>query len=209
MKLAIIGSGSVGSAVARAAKNTGHEVVVADVATESLKALGDSLGVETTVSSRDAVKSADAVVLAVPFGAIEALTTEIADDVADKIVIDVTNPLNDDLSGLQTDGTSAAELVQLHLPHAKVVKAFNTVFAANQDKAEVDGVQLDGFVAGDDTDAKKQVTYLLEEIGYRVIDVGPLTAARDLEAMAFLNIALNARNGWSWQTGWKLVGPLA
>lgn len=207
MKVAIIGSGNVGSAVARAAKKTGHEVVMADVRAESLRALGETGGVETTASSRDAVKLADAVVLAVPFGAVESVASDIADDVADKIVIDVTNPLTDDYSGLVTVGTSGAELVQQLLPRARVVKAFNTVLAANQDRAEVGGIQLDGFVAGDDADAKKQVSYLLEEIGYRAIDVGPLAAARYLEAIAFLNISLNASNGWSWQTGWKLVGP--
>lgn len=207
MKVAIIGSGNVGSALARAAKGTGHDVVVADVATENLTALGNSLGVETTPSSREAVKDADAVVLAVPFGALEGVVSEIRTDVGDKIVIDVTNPLNDDYSGLATGAMSGAELLQKQIPGARVVKAFNTVFAANQDRAEVDGVQLDGFVAGDDGDAKKQVAYLLEEIGYRSIDVGPLSSARYLEGMAFLNIALNASNDWSWQTGWKLVGP--
>ncbi len=207
MKVAIIGSGNVGSAVARAAKNTGHEVVVSDVATESLKALGEALDVETTASSRHAVKIADAVVLAVPFGAVEAVASDLADDLTDKIVIDVTNPLKNDFSGLATEGLSGAELLQQRLHGAKVVKAFNTVFAANQDKAEINGVQLDGFIAGDDADAKKEVAYLLEQIGYRPIDVGPLSAARYLEAMAFLNIALNASNGWAWQTGWKLVGP--
>ena len=207
MKVAIIGSGNVGSALARAAKKTGHDVVVADVAAESLKALADAVGVDTTASSREAVQLADAVVLAVPFGAVASVVSDIADEVADKIVIDVTNPLTDDYSGLVTEGTSGAELVQQLLPRARVVKAFNTVLAANQDRAEVDGVQLDGFVAGDDADAKKQVSYLLEEIGYRAIDVGPLAAAGYLEAMAFLNISLNASNGWSWRTGWKLVGP--
>jgi predicted dinucleotide-binding enzyme len=93
------------------------------------------------------------------------------------------------------------------LPQAKVVKAFNTVLAANQDKGAIDGTQLDGFVAGDDPDAKKQVAGLLKEISYRPIDVGPLAMARYLEAMAFLNVTLNASKGWSWQTGWKLVGP--
>jgi predicted dinucleotide-binding enzyme len=197
----------VGSAVARAARKTGHDVVVTDVAAESLKVLGETLGVRTTASSRDAVKTADAVVLAVPFGAVSGIAADIANDIADKIVIDVTNPLKDDYSGLVAEGTSGAELVQQQLPTARVVKAFNTVLAANQDTAEIDGVQLDGFVAGDDADAKKQVSYLLEEIGFRAIDVGPLAAARYLEAMAFLNISLNASNGWSWQTGWKLVGP--
>jgi predicted dinucleotide-binding enzyme len=198
MKLAVVGSGNVGSAVARAAKKTGHEVVVADVVTESLKKPGEDLGVETTTSSVDAVKDAVAVVLAVPFGAVKQVTAEIADHVADRIVIDVTNPLKEDYSGLATEGTSGAELVQQQISQAKVVKAFNTVFAANQHKAEVEGVQLDGFVAGDDGDAKKQVLYFLEQIGYRPIDVGPLAAARYLEAMAFLNISLNAANSWSW-----------
>ena len=209
MKVAIIGSGNVGSAVAKAATDTGHEVTVADLeGTESLAALGKDLGVATTSSNAEAVDDSDLVVLAVPFGAVDAVVGTIADHVGDKIVVDVTNPLKDDLSGLQTDGTSGAELVQKQLPKAKVVKAFNTVFAGNQANPTVDGVQLDGFVAGDDLDAKKQVLHLLEEIGYRPIDVGPLSTARYLEGMAFLNISLNAKNNWSWQSGWKLVGPL-
>lgn len=210
MKLAIIGSGNVGSAVAKAAKGLGHDVTVADLeGSENLEALKADLGVTTTISNQEAVAEADIVVLAVPFGVVETVAKGIADQVGDRIVIDITNPLKDDLSGLQTDGTSGAELVQKQLPQAKVIKAFNTVFAGNQAVATVDGVQLDGFVAGDDADAKKHVIHLLEEIGYRPIDVGPLSTARYLEGMAFLNIALNAKNNWSWQSGWKLVGPLA
>ena len=209
MKLAIIGSGNVGSAVAKAATDHGHEVTVADLeGAESLEALGTQLGVSTTTSNQEAVLDADVVVLAVPFGVVETVAKGLADQVGDKIVIDITNPLKDDLSGLQTDGTSGAELVQKQLPEARVVKAFNTVFAGNQAAGTVGGVQLDGFVAGDDADAKQHVIHLLEEIGYRPIDVGPLSTARYLEGMAFLNISLNARNNWSWQSGWKLVGPL-
>jgi hypothetical protein len=210
MKVAIIGSGNVGSAVAKAAQNTGHEVTVADLAgNERLEALGKELGVTTTNSNSEAVVDSDVVVLAVPYGAVNDVVGSIADQVGDKIVLDVTNPLKEDLSGLQTDGTSGAELVQKQLPQAKVVKAFNTVFAGNQAAPTVEGVQLDGFVAGDDADAKKHVLHLLEEVGYRPIDVGPLSTARYLEGMAFLNISLNATNNWSWQSGWKLVGPLS
>jgi predicted dinucleotide-binding enzyme len=75
--------------------------------------------------------------------------------------------------------------------------------------ASVDGTQLDGFVAGDDTDAKKTVMDLLAAIGFRPVDVGGLSVARYLEGMGFINIALNSRNDWSWQSGWKLVGPLS
>ncbi len=210
MKIAIIGSGNVGSAIARAAKQADHDVTVADVASENLASLSEQLGIATTPSNADAAREADTVVLAVPFAATKDVAAEIADVVRGKIVIDVTNPLKDDYSGLATEGdVSGAELLQAQLPGAKVVKAFNTVFAANQDTGEVEGVQLDGFVAGDDVDAKKQVLYLLEEIGFRPIDAGPLSTARYLEAMAFLNISLNAANGWSWQTGWKLVGPIS
>lgn len=207
MKVAIIGSGNVGGAVANAAKNTGHDVTVADLeGTETLDALGNELGVTTTNSNVDAIADSDLVVLAVPFGAVQDVTAEIADRVADKIVLDVTNPLEADLSGLQTDGgLSGAELVQQQLPQAKVVKAFNTVLAANQASPTVDGVQLDGFVAGDDADAKKHVLHLMEEIGFNPVDVGGLSNARYLEGMAFLNISLNAKNNGSWQSGWKLV----
>ena len=210
MKVAIIGTGNVGSAIAKAATTAGHTVTMAGRdGTEQLATLAEELGVEVTNSNAAAVGDSDLVVLAVPYGALNEVVAGIADHVGDKIVLDVTNPLKGDLSGLQTDGTSGAELVQKQLPQARVVKAFNTVFASNQASATVDGVQLDGFVAGDDPDAKKHVLYLLEEVGFRPIDVGPLSAARYLEGMAFLNISLNATNDWSWKTGWKLVGPLS
>ena len=119
-----------------------------------------------------------------------------------------TNPLNADASGLTVTDRSAAELLQEQLPTARVVKAFNTVFAANQASPEVGGTPLDGLYAGDDDEAKARIGEWLAAIGYRPIDAGRLAAARALEYMAFLNISLNARNGWSWQTGWKLIGPL-
>ena len=209
MKFAIIGSGNVGSAIARAVTGTGHDAVVADVAEDSLQALAAALPVATTTSNLNAIAGADVVVLAVPFGAVQDIVTELRDELGGKIVIDVTNPLAADLSGLSIDGISGAERVAKAAPGARVVKAFNTIFAGNQATASVDGTQLDGFVAADDAEAKQTVLDLLGQIGFRPIDVGTLSAARYLEGMAYLNIALNARNGWSWQSGWKLVGPLS
>ena len=209
MKFAIIGSGNVGTSVARGVTDAGHEAVVADLSEDGLAAVAEKAPVQTTTSNREAVADADAVVLAVPFDAVQDIAADLRDDLAGKIVIDVTNPLAPDLSGLATNGLSAAELVQQAAPDARVVKAFNTVLAANQADPSVDGTQLDGFVACDDDEAKQAVLGVLEQIGFRPIDVGPLSAARYLEGMAFLNIALNAHNGWSWGTGWKLVGPTA
>ena len=209
MKFAIIGSGNVGTSVARGVTSAGHDAVVADLSEDGLTAIAEQAPVQTTTSNREAVAGADVVVLAVPFDAAEGIAADLRDDLADKIVIDVTNPLAPDLSGLSTNGRSAAELVQVAAPESRVVKAFNTVLAANQADPSVEGTQLDGFVASDDDEAKQAVLGLLEQIGFRPIDVGPLSAARYLEGMAFLNIALNARNGWAWGTGWKLVGPTA
>ena len=209
MKFAIIGSGNVGTSVARGVTGAGHDVMVADLSEDGLTAIAEAAPVQTTTSNREAVSGADAVVLAVPFGAVQGIAAELRDDLAGKIVIDVTNPLAADLSGLAINGTSAAELVQRAAPDARVVKAFNTVLAANQADPSVEGTQLDGFVASDDDEAKQSVMGVLAQIGFRPIDVGPLSAARYLEGMAFLNISLNATNGWSWGSGWKLVGPTA
>ena len=209
MKFAIIGSGNVGSAIARAVTDAGHDAIVADPSEESLRILASNVPVATTISNVDAVTGADAVVLAVPFAAVTDIVASLRDQLANKIVIDVTNPLAADLSGLVTDGSSGAEVVARAAPEARVVKAFNTVFAGNQATASVDGTQLDGFVASDDREAKQTVMDLLAAIGFRPIDVGGLSVSRYLEGMGFINIALNARNEWSWQSGWKLVGPLS
>jgi predicted dinucleotide-binding enzyme len=88
-----------------------------------------------------------------------------------------------------------------------VVKAFNTILAGRLNDPVVDGVPLDGFYAGDDEAAKSVVAELIAALGFRPLDVGALPVARALELMAFINIGLNMRNGWSWQTGWKLLGP--
>src|SRR5687768_16098802 len=119
MKVAIIGAGNVGTAIATAATGAGHEVVVAATTEDKFEDLTKKLDVETTTSNRDAVRDADAVVLAVPFGGVVGVVEELAADLDGKIVIDATNPLKDDLSGVATDGRSGAELVQAAAPSAK------------------------------------------------------------------------------------------
>src|SRR5207237_4229645 len=75
--------------------------------------------------------------------------------------------------------------------------------------SEVGGSRLDGFVAGDDEAAKQKALEFIESIGFRPLDAGPLAMARALEAMGLLNIVLQIRNNWPWQSGWKLAGPTA
>jgi NADPH-dependent F420 reductase len=208
VKIAIIGAGGVGTAVARAAVQTGNEVTLASANADNARQVAGEVGATAAAGNADAVPDADVAVLAVPFGAVNSVAEEIRDAVAGKIVIDATNPLKAGLSGLSTGERSGAEEVQQLLPETTVVKAFNTVLESNQaHPITEEGMALDGLYAGNDENAKRTVAEWLSAIGYRPIDAGDLTAARDLEHLAFLNISLNARNNWSWQTGWKLLGP--
>jgi NADPH-dependent F420 reductase len=204
VKVTIIGAGNVGRALATSAGRAGHDVTIAANHPEHATEVAEATGATAAPSPRDAAVEADVVVLAVPAQALEDVATELADVVAGKPVIDVTNHPVPDPSG---SDTSNAESLQAKLPQARVVKAFNTIFASHQADPVVGGVALDGYVAGDDPGAKQRVLELVESIGFRPIDVGPLAMARILEGLAWLNISLNMNNKWSWQTGWKLVGP--
>lgn len=206
MKIAIVGVGNVGGALAQAAIAAGHEVSLFADRREDLLAAARKIGARAAASARDAAAQADLVVLAVPYGALSAVLADLGSSVDGKVLVDVTNPLNATFTGLATE-TSAGEEVQRAAPRAKVVKAFNTVFAGRHARPTEDGRPLDAFYAGDDATAKETVAELAKSLGYRPIDVGDLRMSRYLEGMAFLNIRLNAGNGWSWMSGWKLVGP--
>jgi 8-hydroxy-5-deazaflavin:NADPH oxidoreductase len=202
MKVAIIGAGNVGKALATSITRAGHEVTLSASTPESAREAADAVGAQAAPSNSDATRDAELVILAVPFvGAGEEVANEIRESVAGKTVIDVTNPMKPDFSGSAVEGSSAAEEFQKQLPEASVVKAFNTIFASHQANPSRD---IDGFVAGDDEKAKQRVISLVESIGFSPVDVGPLSAARHLEGMAFINIGLNAANGWSWTSAWKL-----
>lgn len=209
MKIAIIGAGNVGSALSRSFTRAGHQVVVADRDPEEAQELAAAVGGTGTSDVGQAASQAEVTVLAVPFAAsAEQVCKAIAGQVRGKIVIDATNPLRPDMSGLVTDGgPSAAERIQEWLPAARVVKAFNTVLVANQADPVVEGEPVDGFAAGDDEQARETVLRLLGEMGFRPIDVGPLARARELESMAYLNIALQVSKKGNWRSSWKLLAP--
>jgi 8-hydroxy-5-deazaflavin:NADPH oxidoreductase len=207
MNLTIIGAGNVGKALAGAAGRAGHDVTLSAAHPESARRAAEETGSKSEATNRDAVAGADIVFLAVPYGSLIGILDELEDALDGKVVVDVTNPLKADYSGLATEGTSAAEQVKERVPGARVVKALNTVFAARQANPSEGGTPLDGFVASDDEEAKATVLEFVRSIGLHPIDAGPLEMARALEAMALLNIMLQLRNNWSWQTGWKLVGP--
>jgi 8-hydroxy-5-deazaflavin:NADPH oxidoreductase len=207
MRIAIVGAGNVGKALSAAAVAAGHDVAVSATSRESAEDAAAAAGARAAADNADAVNGAEVVVLAVPHAAVAAVAQELGSALAGKVVVDTSNPVNDTYSDLVTVGTSSAEELQRQLPEASVIKAFNTNFASRHGNPTEGGAPLDAFIAGDDAKAKAKVGEFASSLGYRVIDAGELRMARSLEEMAFLNIKLNASNEWSWQSGWKLVGP--
>jgi len=202
MKVTIIGAGNVGKALGTSISRAGHDVTITAKHPEHAQEAARAIGARPVDSSAEAVSNAEVVILAIPYvAAADAVSGEIRDRVAGKTIIDVTNPMKPDYSGLATEGTSAAEELQKLLPEANLVKAFNTIFASNQAHPKAD---IDGYVAADDEGAKQQVISLIESMGFNPVDVGPLKSARYLEGMAVMNIGLNAQNGWDWTSAWKL-----
>jgi 8-hydroxy-5-deazaflavin:NADPH oxidoreductase len=203
MNIGIIGAGNVGQALATASVRAGHAVTITSTTPGEAEHVAAEVGAKAVASNRAAVADAEAVILAVPFDAVSAIVGELGDALEGKVLIDVTNRFAPE----QLDGPSNAELIQQMAPNARVVKAFNTIFASHQADPAIDDIQLDGFVAGDDSAAKQQTLALVGSLSFRPIDAGPLAMARALEGMGTLNISLNATNGWPWQSGWKLLGP--
>jgi predicted dinucleotide-binding enzyme len=203
MNIAILGAGNVGSALARLWAGQGHTV------TFGLKPGSNPrnpmpAGV-SAAAIPDAVAAAAVVTLCVPWPAAEAAVRS-AGPLAGKVLIDATNPLKDDLSGLELGTTtSAAEQVAAWAGRTRVVKAFNTIGAMLYGNADIAGMRADGFYCGDDADAKREVATLITDAGLDPIDVGPLRMARALEPMALLWIDLAVRQKRPLPFGFKLL----
>jgi NADPH-dependent F420 reductase len=207
MNVAIIGAGNVGRALGASFTRAGHTVTFASHDPEHAAAAATATGARSARTSAEAASAAQVVVLAIPFASAEDVVSEIRAAVAGKTVVDVTNRMTFGPTGPAIDnGVSNAEQLAVWLPDAHVVKAFNTLFASHQIDPIAEGTKLDGFVAGDDRDAKDTVLDLVQSIGLNPVDVGPLARAQQLEQLAFLNIALNATANGSWTSGWRLVG---
>jgi predicted dinucleotide-binding enzyme len=143
--------------------------------------------------------------LAVPSSAVGQVVTGLGDAAQGKILVDVTNRPTPDPDAKAC--TSIAEELQAKVPGAHVIKAINTVFAARQAEPALGGRPADGYVAGDDAQAKATVLSFVESIGLTPYDVGPLAVARTLEGMAWIHISLASSNNWPWQSAWRIIGP--
>lgn len=207
MKVAIIGAGNVGKALAASAHKAGHKVTISSHHAENAQEAAKAIGAHAASSNKEAVKDADLVIVAVPTDKVDEVLGALTSDLDRKVIVDVSNRFDMKDPAKTLDGTSNAEQIQKRVPNAHVVKAFNYAFASRMADPEVNGYKLDGFVAGDNEAAKKEVLEFARSIGFRPIDAGPLAMARALEGMAALNISLQIRHNWPWQNGWKLAGP--
>jgi 8-hydroxy-5-deazaflavin:NADPH oxidoreductase len=202
--VSIIGTGNMGQAISAVVAKGGNTVELFNT------------------SDADKPVSGDIVVLAVPYAAIADLISNRADQLAGKIVVEITNPLNlqtfDDLA-VPADSSATAEIAAA-LPESRVLKAFNTNFAGTLAAGTVGGLPTTVLIAGDDADAKALLIGVVTAGdvadgggagqsdaagGLRAFDVGGLKRARELEALGFLQITLAAGEKISWTGGFAVA----
>jgi len=196
-KIAVIGTGNVGSALGPEFAALGHTIVYGS-RTPSEKDVQDLVAKTghgaTATTQPEAVKGADIVVLAVP-GNLAVQITQSLGDLSGKIILDPTNVVNrntpDGYSNHGVPGGSNAELIQAAAPNAKVVKAFNTLNWTKMVDPQSSGGPVSIPIVGDDVAARAAVAELVKGMGLEPVDLGPLRFANTLEEM--LVIWANAR----------------
>lgn len=201
MTVAIIGAGNMGKGLAKRLAAAGEKVVLAARDPKKTAEIAHAIGKGVVgTAPYAAASSAEIVIVAVPYAALEDALKETG-DLAGKTIVSIVNAVGPNLSMALPNTTSVAEEVQKLLPQAKVVVAFNAVFAALLDLG-YDGLKPPQvFYAGDDAAAKAKVAALIEKIGFEPYDGGPLENARQIEAMANLII----RFGYGLDRGTRLA----
>jgi len=187
--VSIIGTGNMGQAIAAIAAKGGNSVELFGQADTATPVTGD------------------VVVLAVPYPAVADVIAARGESLAGKVVVDITNPLDfetfDSLT-VPAESSATAEIAAA-LPESRVIKAFNTNFAATLASGTVGDLTTTVLIAGDDADAKAALAGLVVEAGLNAIDAGALSRARELEAIGFLQIKLAAAEKISWTGGFGIV----
>lgn len=187
--VSIIGTGNMGQAIAGVVRKSGNTVEL----------LGQS--------DADEPVTGEVVVLAVPYGAVADIVARRAEQLAGKVVVDITNPVDFetfDSLVVPPDGSATAEIAAA-LPQSRVVKAFNTTFAATLASGTVGEQPTTVLIAGDDADAKSLLAGIVIAAGLHAIDAGSLRRARELEALGFLQISLAAAEKIAWTGGFAVV----
>ena len=212
--IAIIGAtGNMGSAISKSIAKGPYRLILKatkpdelDSVVSEIRSKTPDADVEAAVCPTEASWEADIIILAVPFNAEKELAEEIKEVANQKIVISIANPLNEIYNGLVTaPDSSAAEELQKLLPNSKVIKAFNTTFAADFATPGIDGKQVDAFIAGNDEEALQTVSELVATAGFNPIVAGDLSVSGTLERMQLLLIQLGMKYNYNWLAGWKIL----
>ena len=187
--VSVIGTGNMGQAIAGLVTKSGNVLeVIAETDT-------------------DKAVTGDIVVLAVPYAALADIVATRSEQLAGKIVVDITNPVNFetfDSLVVPADSSAAAGLAA-QLPGSTVLKAFNTTFAATLASGTIGDLSTTVQIAGDDADAKALLAGVVTAAGLKAIDAGGLKRARELEAFGFLQITLAAADKFSWTGGFSVA----
>lgn len=187
MKIGILGTGNVGSALGEGWVQRDHEVRFGSRDPDRARVPDGT----QALSQIDAVRWAQVVVMAVPYTALENTAKALGPESFEgKVIVDVTNLIAEGGGLAVGHTTSGAEELSRWVPRAKVVKAFNTVFAQNMSRGRVGADPLSLFIASDDAAAKETVSTLGRDLGFEPIDAGPLYSARYLEPMGMQLITL-------------------
>lgn len=187
--LSILGTGNMGQAIATIAAKGGHSV--------------QQLGENDLASP----VTGDIVVLAVPYPAVSDVIAQRGEQLAGKIVVDITNPLDFETfdSLVVPADSSAAEEIAAALPSSRVLKAFNTTFAGTLAAGTVGPLTTTVLIAGDDAEAKSALAEIVTSGGLKAIDAGTLKRARELEAVGFLQLTLAVGEKVSWTGGFGVA----
>lgn len=187
--LSILGTGNMGQAIATIAAKGGHSV--------------QQLGENDLASP----VTGDIVVLAVPYPAVSDVIAQRGEQLAGKIVVDITNPLDFETfdSLVVPADSSAAEEIAAALPSSRVLKAFNTTFAGTLAAGTVGPLTTTVLIAGDDAEAKSALAEVVTSGGLKAIDAGTLKRARELEAVGFLQLTLAVGEKVSWTGGFGVA----
>jgi NADPH-dependent F420 reductase len=206
MKIGIIGAGDVGGTLGRRWRQKGHEIMFG-VRNRQSQNVQKLIQLDKNLEFGEIIETVtfgDVIVLAVPWTAIEE-TIHRAGNLSNKILIDPTNPLTTDLKGLALDNSSAAEKISNLAKSTKVVKAFNIIGAKTLNNSIFDSQRADIFICGNDSHSKQVVRELAIDIGFDVVDVGPLVNARMLEYLALIWIELAFRQQLGPNIAFKLL----
>lgn len=187
-RFTIIGTGNMGSAIGAVLADGGSSVT--HIAHEQ----GGTI-------------DGDVVILAVPYHAVDDVIATYRDQLSGKVVVDITNPLNFETfdSLVVPVGSSAAAVIAGKLPDSRVLKAFNTNFAATLASKKAGDAQTTVLVAGDDAAGKEALISALELGGVAAIDAGSLARAHELEAIGFLQLTLAVGEKLPWTGGFTVA----